>query len=50
MKTNNWNKFTFKNLWRAYRTMLHKCTKQEVLNWLGFWSPEDKKIIERLVS
>jgi hypothetical protein len=39
----------FKNLWHCYRKGLGLMTRTQVLAWIGFYSKQDRKLLEALI-
>ena len=44
------NKQRFKNVYRSFRLMKRRCTIQETLAWIGFYSQYDRHILEKLLK
>lgn len=43
------DKHQWKNLYHSFRWMRRFCTEVETLTWIGFYSPTDRRIIERVL-
>jgi hypothetical protein len=39
----------FKNVWHAFRWMRKGCTERETLGWIGAYSLESRKMIEKII-
>lgn len=40
----------WKNLWRAYRWNKRHFTEVEALAWIGFYSTQDRQVIEKIIG